>query len=275
VLNARAGRYCDVVQSSSDHQSYAVDRLWPDPAADLDLDEAFADLDLPPAPPGRPLVGVNMVTSIDGRAQLAGRAEGLSGRADRRLLQLLRVAFDAVGSGVGTLRADDFYSHLPADLAARRVAAGRPAQPTAVVIGGGGPVPTDRRWFSHADQRRVLVLGADAPRPDLSPGTELLIAPTAAPQPTWVLEQLAERGIGSLLLEGGPTTNATFLAAGLIDELYWTIGARLLGTDALPMIAPIPGGSPWADRPREGQLVSIHRSGDELFVRYCFGNIGS
>ena len=81
--------------------------------------------------------------------------------------------------------------------------------------------------------------------------------------------------IRSFLLEGGPTTNAAFLANDLIDELYWTIGARLLGTDALPMIAPIPGGSPWAEHSREGQLVSLHRSDGELFVRYRFGRIGS
>ncbi len=211
-----------------------------------------------------------MVTSIDGRAQLAGRAEGLSGRADRRLLQLYRAGYDAVGSGIGTLRADDFHSHLPADLAERRASAGRPPQPTAVVIAGGGAVPTDRRWFGHADQRRILVLGAQAPRPHQPAGTEILVAPSAKPQPAWVLERLAERGIGSLLLEGGPTTNAAFLAVGLIDELYWTIGARVLGTGALPMIAPIPGGSPWAEHPREGQLVSIHRSDDELFLRYRF-----
>ena len=255
--------------------AFRVDRLWPDPATDLDLDEAFADLALPPSSPGRPLVGVNMVTSVDGRAQLAGSTEGLSGRADRRLLQLLRVPYDAVGSGVGTLRADDFYSHLPADLAERRVAAGRPPQPIALVIGGGGAVPTDGRWFAHADQARILVLGAHAPRPDLPAGTEVLVAPTAAPEPGWLLGQLAERGVHSLLLEGGPTTNATFLAADAIDELYWTIGARLLGTDALPMIAPIPGGGPWVEHPREGRLVSIYRSGEELFVRYRFVGIGS
>ncbi|MBA3689535.1 MAG: dihydrofolate reductase family protein [Chloroflexi bacterium] len=253
-------------------QSFRVDRLWPDPAADLDLDEAFAEFAPGPFPDGRPLVGVNMVTSIDGRAQLGGRAEGLSGRADRRLLHLYRVAFDAVASGAGTLRADDFYSHLPADLAARRTAAGRPAQPTAVVIAGVGPVPTDRRWFSHADQPRVLVVGG-GPATGEPPGTELLVAPTDQPEPIWILERLAERGIHSLLLEGGPTTNAAFLAADCFDELYWTIGARLLGTDAMPMIAPIPGGSPWGEHPREGQLVSIHRSGDELFLRYRFGRI--
>ena len=250
--------------------TFRVDRLWPDPAAELDLDEAFAGFALPSSPPERPLVGVNMVTSIDGRAQLAGRAEGLSGRADRRLLQLYRAAFDAIGSGVGTLRADDFYSHLPAELAALRAAAGRAPQPTAVVIGGSGPVPTDRRWFSHADQPRILVLGAQAPRPDQPAGTEILVAPTAKPQPAWTLARMTERGIRSLLLEGGPHLNAAFMEAGLLDELYWTVGARLLGTGALPMIAPIPGGSPWADHPREGQLVSIHRSDDELFLRYRF-----
>ena len=252
--------------------AFRVDRLWPDPAADLDLDEALADFVLPPSPAGRPFVAVNMVTSIDGRAQLGGRAEGLSGRADRRLLQLYRVAFDAVGSGVGTLRADDFYSHLPADLAARRATAGRPPQPTAVVIAGTHAVPTDRRWFSHPDQPRILVVGG-GPAMGEPAGTELLVAPTDTPEPGWILDRLAERGILSLLLEGGPMTMAAFLAVDAIDELYWTIGARLLGTDALPMVAPIPD-SPWADHPREAQLVSIHRSGDELFLRYRLGRIG-
>jgi riboflavin biosynthesis pyrimidine reductase len=252
--------------------AFRVDRLWPDPAADLDLDEAFADFEVGPSPEGRPFVAVNMVTSIDGRAQLGGRAEGLSGRADRRLLQLYRVAFDAVGSGAGTLRADDFYSHLPADLAARRVSADRPQQPAAVVIAGTHPVPTDRRWFGHDDQPRILIVGRGSTM-SAPPGTDLLVAPTDRPEPAWVLERLAERGIHSVLLEGGPTTNAAFVAADAIDELYWTIGARLLGTDALSMIAPIPN-SPWADHPREAQLVSLHRSGDELFLRYRFGRIG-
>jgi riboflavin biosynthesis pyrimidine reductase len=255
--------------------SFTVDRLWPDPAADLDLDAEFANVALPQAPAGRPLVGVNMVTTIDGRAQLSGRAEGLSGRPDRRLMQHYRAAYDAVGSGVGTLRADDFWSHLSAEMAAARVAAGRPAQSTAVVVAGAGPVPTDRRWFTHADQPRIVVVGASSTVRDLPAGTELLVAPTEAPEPAWILEQLAERGISSLLMEGGPHLNASFLAADLIDELYWTVGARLLGTDALPMIAAIPGGSPWADRPREGHLVTIHRSESELFVRYRFGDIGS
>jgi riboflavin biosynthesis pyrimidine reductase len=256
---------------------YRVDRLWPDPAADLDLDEAFADLALPPAPDGRPLVAINMVTTADGRAQVDGKADALSSRPDRRLMRLYRTAFDAVGSGAGTLRADDFYSRVPDDLAARRVDAGRPPQPTAFLIAGRTEVPTDRRWFTYAEQPRVAVIGARSPHAprknapaDVPLPVETWVAPTELPGVPWLLERLTASGVRSILLEGGPTTNAAFLAADALDEVYWTVDASLVGSDALSMIAPIPDGSPWSASPRRGTLVSVHRSGEELFLRYRF-----
>jgi len=244
-----------------------VDRLWPNPRTGLALDDAFADLALPDAPANRPYVAINMVTSIDGRAQLGGTAEGLGSRADRRLMRLLRAGFDAVGSGAGTLRATGIWPRVTDDLAARRVADGRRPQPASVVIGGSTPVPLER-WHG-ADEQRILVLGSDNPQA-VDPGFELLRAPTPEPEPRWLLARLHERGIGSLLLEGGPTTNAAFLADRVLDEVFWTLGATLLASDALSMIAPIRGGSPWADDPRRGSLVSVHRNGDELFLRYRF-----
>ena len=70
-----------------------VDRLWPDPRPALPLDEAFSDLALPEPPADRPLVGVNMISSVDGRAQLDGLADGLGSREDRRLMRLYRVGY--------------------------------------------------------------------------------------------------------------------------------------------------------------------------------------
>jgi riboflavin biosynthesis pyrimidine reductase len=252
---------------------FRVDRLWPDPALDLDLDAAMADYRPPPSPAGRPAVAINMVTSIDGRAQLNGTAEGLGSRTDRRLLRLYRAAFDAVGSGAGTLRAAGSWLRVGNDLAARRAADGRSPNPIGVVIAGAEAVPTDTRWFT-GDEPRILVVGARNPLTDAPSGTELLRAPDARPAPAWVLDRLAERGIRSLLLEGGPHLNAAFLAAGLIDEVYWTIGAILLGTDALPMIASIEGGSPYANEPRRGSLASVLRHENELFLRYRFQRAG-
>jgi riboflavin biosynthesis pyrimidine reductase len=249
---------------------HRVDRLWPDPIADLALDDAMATFTLPAPPSDRPLVGVNMVTSIDGRAQLEGTAEGLSGRADRRLMRLYRAAYDAVGSGAGTLRAAGLWLRVGDRLAARRAAEGRPPNPTGVVIAGHDAIPLDARWFT-GDERRILIVGRDNPIEVAPDGTELVRAPDARPAPGWILATLADRGAQSLLLEGGPHLNSAFLAAGLIDELYWTVGAHLLGTDALPMFAPIAGSSPYATDPRRGRLVSVLRHDDELFLHYRFG----
>jgi riboflavin biosynthesis pyrimidine reductase len=253
--------------------THRVDRLWPDPALDIDLDSAMADYRPPPARGDRPAVAVNMITSIDGRAQLDGTAEGLGSRADRRLMRLYRAAFDAVGSGAGTMREAGLWLRVGNDLAQRRAAEGRPPNPVGVLIAGTEAVPTDSRWFS-GDEPRILVVGAGNPITSAPDGTELLRAPDARPTPRWVLDRLAERGVGSLLLEGGPSLNAAFLAPGLIDEVCWTIGAHLLGTDALPMIAPIEDGSPYAHDPRRGRLVSVIRHEDELFLRYRFDPAG-
>ncbi len=250
---------------------HRVDRLWPDPATDLALDDAMAGFTLPQPPSGRPLVGVNMVTSIDGRAQRDGTAEGLAGRADRHLMRHYRAAYDAVGSGAGTLRAAGLWLRVGDELAARRAAEGRSPNPTGVAVAGSEPVPLDARWFG-GDERRILIVGSTNPIDAAPAGTELVRASDARPAPGWILSSLAARGIGSFLLEGGPHLNAAFLAAGLIDELYWTVGAHLLGTDALPMIAPITGGSPYASEPLGARLVGVLRQGDELFLRYRFGS---
>ncbi|HEY8180322.1 MAG TPA: dihydrofolate reductase family protein [Candidatus Limnocylindria bacterium] len=248
-----------------------VDRLWPDPRPSLPLDEAFSDLALPDPPAHRPLVGVNMISSVDGRAQLDGLADGLGSREDRRLMRLYRVGFDAVASGAGTLRADDFYSWLPEDLAQRRADLGRSPQPLAVVIGGSSAIPTDRRFFAHPEQPRAVVVGSDSPHAgeaDLA-GVEVWVAPTPNPEPGWVLGRLAERGVRTLLIEGGPTVNSSFLAAGALDELYWTVGPRLVAADGRQIVASLPDRHP----PRAGSLVSAHRSGDELFLRYRFTGV--
>jgi len=252
---------------------FPVDRLWPDPASGIELDEAMASFVLPDPPADRPLVAINMVTSVDGRAQLDGTAEGLGSRADRRLMRLYRAAFDAVGSGVGTLRATGIWLRVGNDLAARRVGEGRPPDPAGVLIAGADAIPTDGRWFS-GDEPRVLVVGQHHPLREAPDGTELLRAPDERPNPGWVLDRLAERGVRTFLLEGGPKINAGFLAEGLIDEIYWTVGAHLLGTEALPMIAAVPGGSPYAHDPLAGKLTSILRHEDELFLRYRFGPRG-
>lgn len=254
-----------MVTADATEPTHRVDRLWPEPVFDITLDDAMSGF-RPPAPPAnRPLVAINMVTSIDGRAQLQGSAEGLGSRADRRLMRLYRAAFEAVGSGVGTLRASGVWLRVGDDLEARRTADGRPPNPIGVVIAGSEPVPTDARWFS-GDEPRILVVGRDNPLGEAPAGTELLRGDDPRPDPAWVLAALHDRGIRSFLLEGGPTVNAGFLEQDLIDEVYWTIGGHVLASDALPMITGVAGDAEAELRP--AQLASVLRHQDELFLRY-------
>ena len=44
---------------------------------------------------------------------------------------------------------------------------------------------------------------------------------------------LAERGWAEQLCEGGPSLFADLLAAGVVDELCWTVVPRLTGGDAV------------------------------------------
>jgi len=249
---------------------HLVDRLWPDPAFDLPLEEAMAGFEAPPARADRPSVAVNMVTSIDGRAQLAGTAEGLGSRADRLLMRLYRASFDAVLSGAGTLRETGVWLRVGDELAARRIAEGRPANPIGVVVAGSSPVPADAGWFD-GNEPRILLVGSDNPTEAAPPGTELIRAPDPRPAPRWVLETLRERGVGSVLMEGGPHLNAAFVAERLVDELYWTVGPHLVGSHALPMVAPFAAddASPW-----RGRLASVMRHEDELLLRYRFSAAG-
>src|SRR3954462_8170743 len=60
------------------------------------------------APADRPLVAVDMVTSLDGRATVDGRSKFLGSDADTEMLVELRPAADAVLVGPATVRAESY-----------------------------------------------------------------------------------------------------------------------------------------------------------------------
>jgi riboflavin biosynthesis pyrimidine reductase len=90
----------------------------------------------------RPFVAVNMVTTVDGRASVAGRTAPLSSVADRQFFHALRTRVDAVLMGAGTLRTER-YGRLvrAAHRRDRRVANGLTSDPLAIVVNGSLDLP--------------------------------------------------------------------------------------------------------------------------------------
>ena len=77
-----------------------------------------------------------------------------------------------------------------------------------------------------------------------------------------LLRSQRERGVRSLLCEGGPTLHGALQAAGLVDELFLTIAPKLTGGGA-PSI--LEGG---LDQPIGLRLAWLLEQDGELFARY-------
>jgi diaminohydroxyphosphoribosylaminopyrimidine deaminase/5-amino-6-(5-phosphoribosylamino)uracil reductase len=148
---------------------------------------------------GRPFVTYKVAMTLDGRVTVPG-SRWVSGEESRRRVHELRAASDAVAVGMGTVRADE-----PA-LTARDVGAER--QPRRLAFGR-GPLP----------ERAELELRSGDLAEELS--------------------ALAHEGVRSLLLEGGPTLAASFLAGGFVDKLLVFVAPRLSG-DGPGLVGALP-----------------------------------
>jgi diaminohydroxyphosphoribosylaminopyrimidine deaminase/5-amino-6-(5-phosphoribosylamino)uracil reductase len=70
------------------------------------------------------------------------------------------------------------------------------------------------------------------------------VATTSGPPPGLelpaVLHALAERGITRLLVEGGARAASSFVAAGLVDEVWLLRGPEAIGADGIAALEALP-----------------------------------
>ncbi len=247
-------------------------------------EDIYADLRLPPAgaepPAARPYVIVNMVASLDGKATEGGKAGSMGSSTDRTVMHALRAHAGAVMTGAGTLRAEKLTLAVPEDFARRREARGLKPQPLAVVASTTGDVPLQENLIGSSPDN-LLILTSQETRKELLDAlssyasTEVVAAKeNAAPglgglDLPGALEVLKERHeIEVLLVEGGPALNHALISTGLVDELFMTLAPKLLGGDRHEVFTILEGRA-LPTQTTEPGLVSVHLSGDELFLRYA------
>jgi riboflavin-specific deaminase-like protein len=214
------------------------------------------------APPDRPYLGINMVSSLDGKATLDWRTKGLSTEVDRRLFHHLRTQADALMVGAGTAR-QERYGRITKneELRAKREAEGRAPEALAVVVSGRLDLPPDLPLLGEPDQSVLIATGADHSLPVDNPGLEYLRVGDDLPR---LMAALHERGVRSVLCEGGPTLNSHLFAAGVVDELFLTMNPKAIGgAAALTIVA----GRELVE-PVELDLVSVAEAEGELFTRW-------
>ncbi|MET9374348.1 bifunctional diaminohydroxyphosphoribosylaminopyrimidine deaminase/5-amino-6-(5-phosphoribosylamino)uracil reductase RibD [Streptomyces sp. NPDC002992] len=178
----------------------------------------------------RPCVTWKFGGSLDGRSAAPdGTSRWITGQRAREDVHALRAAHDAVLVGSGTLRADDPHLGL------RHAVSGRP--PLRVVLDRAGAVPSHARVLDDAAPTMV-VIGRGAPRPRLPRRHEVLEVPVVDGDLDIraLAGELYERGVRSVLLEGGARLAAAFAAAGLLDRVVAYVAPLLLGAGGRPVL---------------------------------------
>jgi riboflavin-specific deaminase-like protein len=242
--------------------------LLPDPGIVTAI-EASEGLALPErATDHRPYLVLNMVATADGAAAVAHRTAPISNPADRQLFHELRAHVDAVMVGAGTVRAER-YGRLVRDpqRRERRVARGLAPDPLAIVVSRRLTLTPDLPLLADPHSRVVILTASTAElsgcAADVSylhsvPGEEVDLAAMLGRLRT-------ERGVRSVLCEGGPDLNATLLPAGLVDELFLSIAPALAGSAGSLSIVDRAS----LAEPVGLELIWLLESQSQLFARYA------
>lgn len=170
----------------------------------------------------------------------------LSGPADLDRVDELRASCDAILVGANTIRADNprLLIRDPRRVA-RREARGRPGQPLRVTLTASGNLDPAAHFFD--DSAPHLVYAADKLSLD------------------FILQDLAERTVARLLVEGGAQVLGEFLAEDLANELHLAVAPFFVADPRAPRL-DVPAAA--AGRMT---LAQTQRLDDLVVSRYLLG----
>ena len=196
----------------------------------------------------RPYVLLSCAISADGYLDDASPERLiLSGAADLDRVDEVRAGCDAILVGAGTIRRDNPRLRVrdPARRAAR-AARGLPEQPLRVTLSTSGDLDREAEFFTH-------------PSPHLVYRDQSLEA---------VLDDLGERNIKRLMVEGGATVLGQFLARDLANELHLAVAPFFVADPRAPRLNV-------TEAHGRMTLVDVRRLQDVVVSRYLLGEGGT
>jgi 5-amino-6-(5-phosphoribosylamino)uracil reductase len=242
----------------------------------------------------RPYVLLSAAMSADGYIDDASASRlVLSDDADLERVDELRAHSDAILVGAQTIRTDNPSLQVrSADRRRQRTERGLAPGPRKVTITRSGDLDPRARFFGPVPHTPLtdspladspLVYAAPAIAGDLS--TRLSAAAVVVPVPAaaggaaeewgagtrpgntdldliWILADLAARGVGQLMVEGGARVLGQFLSEGLADEFQLAVAPFFVADPAAPRL--VEGMRP-GDRM---SLAGVTQAGDMAVLRF-------
>jgi diaminohydroxyphosphoribosylaminopyrimidine deaminase / 5-amino-6-(5-phosphoribosylamino)uracil reductase len=191
----------------------------------------------------RPHVILKLAVSADDKIGAAERKPvAISGDAARARVHLLRAQSDAIVVGIGTVQADD-------PLLTCRLPGMEARSPVRVVLDRSLRISGSSRLVHSARQTPLWVMTSNLSEAPAAmklgaAGAQVIrVAATTSPPGldlVAVLRALAEKGITRLLVEGGARVASSFVASGLVDEVWLLRGPDAIGAGGVDALEALP-----------------------------------
>lgn len=193
---------------------------------------------------GLPFVTAKCAMTLDGKiATRSGDSRWVTGEAARRRVHELRHAHDAILVGSRTLMLDNpsLTTRLP----------GEARHPVRIILDAGEYLSDDRAVFTAPRVAPTWVAATENRSYSFADETLVLPAGMGGVDMQFLARTLADRGITSLLIEGGGATLASAFAAGIVDKVCFFVAPKIVGGTA-------------AITPVEGEGVALLRDATQL-----------
>jgi 5-amino-6-(5-phosphoribosylamino)uracil reductase len=222
----------------------------------------------------RPYVLLSCATSIDGYIDDATDERLLlSNDADFDRVDAVRAECDAILVGANTIREDNprLLVRSQARRDARR-ARSLPASPTKVTLTSRGDLDPSHQFFAAGEVEKIVYSAtpAAAKARERLGGVATVVDAGEPLDLERALADLASRGIGRLMVEGGGSIHTQFLTAGLADELHLVVAPFFIGDSRAPSFVS-DGQFPWNSHHR-ARLAEARQIEDVVLLRYALSD---
>ncbi|MFI5833453.1 RibD family protein [Micromonospora sp. NPDC051300] len=222
----------------------------------------------------RPYVLLSCAMSIDGYIDDATTERLLlSNDDDLDRVDATRAGCDAIMVGAATVRRDDPRLLVRSERRrAERVARGLPPSPVKVTVTGSGDLDPSARFFTVGEGPKLVYCpsGVVEKAREQVGAVATVVDAGESVTPEAVVVDLAGRGVGQLMVEGGGTMHRQFLTAGLADELHLVVAPFFVGDGRAPRFVG-EGRFPWHPG-RRARVVEVRQIGDVVLTRYALSD---
>ncbi|MBM3437405.1 MAG: RibD family protein, partial [Bacteroidetes bacterium] len=178
---------------------------------------------------GQPFCALKTAMTMDGKiSTFNGDSRWISNEKSRKFVHELRHRYSAIMVGVNTVIKDNPELTDRSDHQKKK-------NPLRVIVDSNGRTPEGSNVLDTKIAPSLIAVTIRTPQKFIDrvrkKGSDVIVCPEKDQKVNlnWLINKLGEKGIDSILIEGGSTLNFSAIEAGIIDKVYSFISPKLLG----------------------------------------------